>query len=934
MSPFLIVLFGAFALVYGTIVVLLLRRPLIGRIAVREAARRPGQTTLIVAGLMIAGAAIFSTQLLEDSQNQWNRSAALKTWGHDDIEVTGGGALFDSGLAQQLAGDSSVNTSGATFQNALVATGSVIDLDRNLGKPGVQVTGLDLVAEPHFGNFVLTTGRASVGAELAAGGLFVTQPLADAIGARVGDHLRVQMGGPVPAELAIRGIVKRESAGAYGADRSAFGSLATVQGLAGTDRVNLVRISAPGDGDSELAAAHRMAPALKSAVAAQNLQLLEVKRAALQIVENANGGRPFVTSFGLIVALAATAMVVNLAVMLAEERRPRLAVLRAMGLSRAGLVQLSAVEGSIYSLLGALAGLPAVFIVVLLLVASLAFNQTLGSFKLSVQPMSVIASVAGAALINFVTVLIVSLRTSRMEISAAIRDLPDPDRTTGTSRVRFGLLGLAGLAGLVAVAAGQPPIRLLGGAVAIASASGFFRGRLSDRVRFSAAGAAAAVWAIAYYSYSNPRLSSNDQTSDFAAALPVTVIALSILVAANLTLVEPAAGVLGRLSGGLRATLRPALAYSARRPLRSGLVIAAFSLVMAVLILVEALISVTALDYQLVSGGWDVRVAVVGSQQLALPSTMHGEVARQEVFPSRTFLGPVKWVYSNFMGTADWHQEPVTVYGLSDSQLTAGIMPLANRDNSYPNDAAAWAAIASDPTLVAGEVAVGSLAYLATDKGTLRFKVVAQIPSVNGSSPGLLPGLVASERSLTGLNAAAPGATMLIRAAKGTDPRKLAEDVQRAVLGVGADATTVRQITADDYRATAGLGVFLLLLLRVGLLVGVTSLGAVALRAVVERRRSIGVLRAVGFQPAQILLGMFVETVLVATAGLAVGIGVALGIGVTFLSGLSNHINFTPDLGSLLLTVGLVYIAVLLATVLPALRAARLRPAEALRAVG
>ena len=177
MSPFLIVLFGAFALVYGTIVVLLLRRPLIGRIAVREAARRPGQTTLIVAGLMIAGAAIFSTQLLEDSQNQWNRSAALKTWGHDDIEVTGGGALFDSGLAQQLAGDSSVNTSGATFQNALVATGSVIDLDRNLGKPGVQVTGLDLVAEPHFGNFVLTTGRASVGAELAAGGLFVTQPL-------------------------------------------------------------------------------------------------------------------------------------------------------------------------------------------------------------------------------------------------------------------------------------------------------------------------------------------------------------------------------------------------------------------------------------------------------------------------------------------------------------------------------------------------------------------------------------------------------------------------------------------------------------------------------------------------------------------------------------------------------------------------------------
>ena len=510
MSPFLVVLFGAFALVYGTIAILFLRRPLIGRIAVREAVRRPGQTVLIVAGLMIAGAAIFSTQLLLDSQYQSNRSAALKTWGRDDIEVTGSGAFFDSGLAQQLAGDSSLNPIGAAFQNGVVATGSVIDLDRNLGKPGVQVSGLDLVPEPHFGSFVLANGHATAGAELASGGVFVTQPLADAIGARVGDRLRVQIAGPAPAELLISGIVKREGAGAYGADRSVFGSLATVQGLAGTDRVNLVRISAAGDGNADVAAAHRMAPALKSAVAAHNLQLLEVKRAALQFVDNANSGGPFITSFGVIVALAATAMVVNLAVMLAEERRPRLAILRALGLSRAGLVQLSAVEGSIYSLLGALAGLPAVFIVLALLAATLALNHTLGSFTLSVQPMSVLASVAAAALINFVTVLIVSLRTSRMEISAAIRDLPDPDRTTGTSRVRSGLLGVTSLAALVAVAAGQPPIRLLGGALAIASVSGFMRGRLSDRVRFSAAGAAATAWAIAYYSYSNPRLSSNE----------------------------------------------------------------------------------------------------------------------------------------------------------------------------------------------------------------------------------------------------------------------------------------------------------------------------------------------------------------------------------------------------------------------------------------
>src|ERR1700681_3943026 len=101
--------------------------------------------------------------------------------------------------------------------------------------------------------------------------------------------------------------------------------------------------------------------------AGAGLRVLEVKRSALDIVlQTSDQGRPFVTSFGVIIALAATALVVNLAVMLSEERRPRLAVLRAMGLTRSGLVQLSITEGAIYSLFGAIAGLPAGLVLVFL----------------------------------------------------------------------------------------------------------------------------------------------------------------------------------------------------------------------------------------------------------------------------------------------------------------------------------------------------------------------------------------------------------------------------------------------------------------------------------------------------------------------------------------------------------------------------------------
>jgi ABC-type antimicrobial peptide transport system permease subunit len=71
-----------------------------------------------------------------------------------------------------------------------------------------------------------------------------------------------------------------------------------------------------------------------------------------------------------------------------------------------------------------------------------------------------------------------------------------------------------------------------------------------------------------------------------------------------------------------------------------------------------------------------------------------------------------------------------------------------------------------------------------------------------------------------------------------------------------------------------------------------------------------------------------------ATAGMAVGLTVAYALGSTFISTASGSRQFSPDPGSLVLTVALVYAAVLVVTVLPALRAARLRPAEALRVVG
>ena len=184
MNWFLIVLLGLFGVTLIIIAAGVFARPLIGRIAIREAARRPGQTAVLALGLMIAGAGIFSIQVIFDTMYETQRIAILQQWGRDDIEVSGGGAYFDAGNAQRLTTDSASCACIAGVQNAVVGNASVVDLTRQAGRPNVQTIGLDLAAQQRFGSFVLTSGKTTLGDELVSGGVFLTQPLAESLGAQ------------------------------------------------------------------------------------------------------------------------------------------------------------------------------------------------------------------------------------------------------------------------------------------------------------------------------------------------------------------------------------------------------------------------------------------------------------------------------------------------------------------------------------------------------------------------------------------------------------------------------------------------------------------------------------------------------------------------------------------------------------------------------
>ncbi len=121
-----------------------------------------------------------------------------------------------------------------------------------------------------------------------------------------------------------------------------------------------------------------------------------------------------------------------------------------------------------------------------------------------------------------------------------------------------------------------------------------------------------------------------------------------------------------------------------------------------------------------------------------------------------------------------------------------------------------------------------------------------------------------------------------------------------------------------------------------GLVEGVAALAVISARSVVERRQQIGVLRGIGFQRRMVQLSFLLESSFVALLG--IGLGSALGLILAFniIQNIKNdggleNIKFAVPWLNLGVVFLIAYGAALLATYLPARRASRVYPAEALR---
>jgi putative ABC transport system permease protein len=121
-----------------------------------------------------------------------------------------------------------------------------------------------------------------------------------------------------------------------------------------------------------------------------------------------------------------------------------------------------------------------------------------------------------------------------------------------------------------------------------------------------------------------------------------------------------------------------------------------------------------------------------------------------------------------------------------------------------------------------------------------------------------------------------------------------------------------------------------------GLIVGVAALGVITARAVVERRQQIGVLRAIGFRKRMVQLSFLLESSFVALTSIVVGTTLGLIVAHNVISDSAStpswaNLTFDVPWANLGIIFAAVYVVALATTWVPALRASRIYPAQALR---
>ena len=211
--------------------------------------------------------------------------------------------------------------------------------------------------------------------------------------------------------------------------------------------------------------------------------------------------------------------------------------------------------------------------------------------------------------------------------------------------------------------------------------------------------------------------------------------------------------------------------------------------------------------------------------------------------------------------------------------------------------------------------------------------IIDQVVGIAAIVPGdIRPTLITHEDVVFALYESADTVRHFARSAPGFEALDTAQAVEAALQLETQSIKDELEQQQDTFNAILGLFQGFT---AMGLVAGLAALGVLAVRAVVERRQQIGVLRAIGFRAGYVRLGLMLEMGFISLIGLLLGGSLALVLSWRLFEegvfGSTAGADFYIPVGRLLLFFALAIVATIVLTYLPARQASTKTVAESLR---
>ena len=960
------------------------RRPILFKLGLRNIPRRKAQSALIVAGLMLSTLIITSSLGTGDTLTYSLTADISRSLGHVDelvvpsqsfeapyVEST---TLFDDEhvpVIDQAAAESDAIDGVMPF---LAHHLPVSNLTKRQAEPDVVVMGIDPARIDQFGGLMTTAGEPIDFSALTPTDIVVSAYAADALDAAPGDTVQITYQNE-PHDFTVAAVAEDTFLTGYQRGRVDFLEypgmvmpLPVFQELTGSPgQLTGIAISNRGGVRGAEAGTGPALEALSQPLADTGLGVDAIKQRA-----NENGDRiatTFTSVFlvlGLFSIMSGVLLIVLIFTMLAAERREEMGMARAVGTQRRQLMQQFVAEGAGYAVVAGLVG------AALGVAASVGIAQAMtwlfgdyANIEAHITVQSVVVAYSLGVVITFATVAAASWKVSRLNVVAAIRDLPD--QVSDVRHIRtaiWGTLLLVGGAGLAVLGHGsEAAAPFLSGLsftfFGVALLTRFIGA--PSRVVFSLLGIALmALWLLPFDT--GERIWGNlDQGIElFFIAGMFLVVGATIVIVQNTDLLLSGISRIGTLFGSVLPAVKTAVAYPGATRGRTGMTIAMFSLIIFSLVMMATMNANYSALYssEESAAGWDVRAdANSGNAIPSFTATLEQGGVDTSAFTALGMTSNPSRSASQIRlaGTDEWKEWPVN--GMDASFITESELTFGQRAMGYESDEAIVEALLTEERVAVIDSDAVPAGGFGEDKSAFKLSglsqgdeifepVTVELAATNGAVARVtiigvidekvssLSGLYANQGMIDELYPSLATSSYYIALADPSQADAVAKSVEATLLGYGVQGISIADEIEDFQKQDAGFLYLIEAFMALGLFVGVAAIGVIAFRSVVERRQQIGVLRAIGYQRRLVSLSFIIET------GFVVGLGIVAG---TLLGIVLSYNLFTSEeagasgtsFGVPWQTISLMLVATiavaLLMTWIPSRQAARIAPAEALR---